>query len=41
MVAFSCCTYDGGLKEKTEMDNARERIIQRQIEGMENVPLLL
>ncbi|CAL4896698.1 unnamed protein product [Urochloa decumbens] len=25
MVAFSCCTYDGGLKEKTEMDNARER----------------
>uniref|UniRef100_A0A0D9XXD9 O-fucosyltransferase family protein n=1 Tax=Leersia perrieri TaxID=77586 RepID=A0A0D9XXD9_9ORYZ len=25
MVAFSCCTYDGGLKEKTEMENARER----------------
>lgn len=25
MVAFSCCTYDGGLKEKFEMDNARER----------------
>ncbi|GJM87878.1 hypothetical protein PR202_ga03876 [Eleusine coracana subsp. coracana] len=25
MVAFSCCTYDGGWKEKTEMDNARER----------------
>lgn len=25
MVAFSCCTYDGGWREKTEMDNARER----------------
>lgn len=25
MVAFSCCTYDGGDKEKREMDNARER----------------
>ncbi|KAG8050920.1 hypothetical protein GUJ93_ZPchr0009g755 [Zizania palustris] len=25
MVAFSCCTYDGGLKEKIEMENARER----------------
>ncbi|KAL6642329.1 hypothetical protein ACP70R_020510 [Stipagrostis hirtigluma subsp. patula] len=25
MVAFSCCTYDGGGKEKTEMENARER----------------
>ncbi|CAN6339816.1 unnamed protein product [Urochloa humidicola] len=25
MVAFSCCTYDGGSMEKTEMDNARER----------------
>ncbi|KAJ0973221.1 hypothetical protein J5N97_021180 [Dioscorea zingiberensis] len=25
MVAFSCCTYDGGMEEKHEMDNARER----------------
>ena len=25
MVAFSCCTYDGGQQEKTEMDKARER----------------
>lgn len=25
MVAFSCCTYDGGYKEKHEMDKARER----------------
>uniref|UniRef100_A0A453K7C4 O-fucosyltransferase family protein n=1 Tax=Aegilops tauschii subsp. strangulata TaxID=200361 RepID=A0A453K7C4_AEGTS len=25
MVAFSCCTYDGGRKEKIEMENARER----------------
>lgn len=25
MVAFSCCTYDGGMKEKHEMDIARER----------------
>ncbi|PKA62526.1 Uncharacterized protein AXF42_Ash009413 [Apostasia shenzhenica] len=25
MVAFSCCTYDGGQKEKHEMDKARER----------------
>lgn len=25
MVAFSCCTYDGGEEEKREMDNARER----------------
>ncbi|PNT65372.1 hypothetical protein BRADI_4g41377v3 [Brachypodium distachyon] len=25
MVAFSCCTYDGGWKEKIEMENARER----------------
>ncbi|XP_039126141.1 O-fucosyltransferase 9-like [Dioscorea cayenensis subsp. rotundata] len=25
MVAFSCCTYDGGKEEKREMDNARER----------------
>lgn len=25
MVAFSCCTYDGGAEEKREMDIARER----------------
>ncbi|MQL89600.1 hypothetical protein Taro_022179 [Colocasia esculenta] len=25
MVAFSCCTYDGGREEKREMDAARER----------------
>lgn len=25
MVAFSCCTYDGGEEEKHEMDIARER----------------
>ncbi|KAH7671148.1 GDP-fucose protein O-fucosyltransferase protein [Dioscorea alata] len=25
MVAFSCCTYDGGIEEKHEMDKARER----------------
>ncbi|XP_072950790.1 O-fucosyltransferase 9-like [Typha angustifolia] len=25
MVAFSCCTYEGGQEEKIEMDNARER----------------
>ncbi|XP_058091222.1 O-fucosyltransferase 9 isoform X2 [Magnolia sinica] len=25
MVAFSCCTYDGGEEEKREMDKARER----------------
>ncbi|XP_064953158.1 O-fucosyltransferase 9-like isoform X1 [Musa acuminata AAA Group] len=25
MVAFSCCTYDGGQQEKNEMDKARER----------------
>lgn len=25
MVAFSCCIYDGGLKEKADMDAARER----------------
>ncbi|KAG1331128.1 O-fucosyltransferase 9 [Cocos nucifera] len=25
MVAFSCCTYDGGKEEKHEMDVARER----------------
>lgn len=25
MVAFSCCTYDGGEEEKREMDIARER----------------
>lgn len=25
MVAFSCCTYDGGQKEKKEMDKAREK----------------
>ncbi|WOL02340.1 hypothetical protein Cni_G11059 [Canna indica] len=25
MVAFSCCTYDGGVQEKIEMDKARER----------------
>jgi len=25
MVAFSCCTYDGGKEEKREMDNAREK----------------
>jgi hypothetical protein len=25
MVAFSCCTYDGGRKEQIEMENARER----------------
>ncbi|KAJ6820009.1 uncharacterized protein M6B38_398870 [Iris pallida] len=25
MVAFSCCIYDGGVREKREMDNARER----------------
>ncbi|XP_020253155.1 uncharacterized protein At1g04910-like isoform X1 [Asparagus officinalis] len=25
MVAFSCCIYDGGDKEKREMDKARER----------------
>lgn len=25
MVAFSCCTYDGGQKEKEEMDKARQR----------------
>ncbi|KAG0486976.1 hypothetical protein HPP92_009071 [Vanilla planifolia] len=25
MVAFSCCTYDGGQKEKQELDKARER----------------
>ncbi|WOK97355.1 hypothetical protein Cni_G06063 [Canna indica] len=25
MVAFSCCTYDGGQREKNEMDKARER----------------
>ncbi|CAA7396812.1 unnamed protein product [Spirodela intermedia] len=24
MVAFSCCTYDGGKEEKREMDDARE-----------------
>ncbi|XP_078435213.1 O-fucosyltransferase family protein [Wolffia australiana] len=24
MVAFSCCTYDGGKEEKKEMDDARE-----------------
>lgn len=25
MVAFSCCIYDGGEKEKIDMDAARER----------------
>uniref|UniRef100_J3N6F1 O-fucosyltransferase family protein n=2 Tax=Oryza brachyantha TaxID=4533 RepID=J3N6F1_ORYBR len=25
MVAFSCCIYDGGLRENIEMENARER----------------
>ncbi|KAK1311437.1 Uncharacterized protein QJS10_CPA08g01113 [Acorus calamus] len=25
MVAFSCCTYDGGDEEKRELDDARER----------------
>lgn len=25
MVAFSCCVYDGGDKEKLDMDAARER----------------
>ncbi|XP_077248714.1 O-fucosyltransferase family protein [Tasmannia lanceolata] len=25
MVAFSCCTYDGGKEEKRELDKARER----------------
>lgn len=25
MVAFSCCIYDGGDKEKIDMDAARER----------------
>lgn len=25
MVAFSCCTYDGGQKERKEMDKAREK----------------
>ena len=25
MVAFSCCEYDGGEEEKSEMDIARER----------------
>lgn len=25
MVAFSCCVYDGGVKEKLDMDAARER----------------
>nr|CAD1842015.1 unnamed protein product [Ananas comosus var. bracteatus] len=25
MVAFSCCTYDGGQKEKLELEKARER----------------
>lgn len=25
MVAFSCCVYDGGEKEKLDMDAARER----------------
>ncbi|KAL6658313.1 hypothetical protein ACP70R_003899 [Stipagrostis hirtigluma subsp. patula] len=25
MVAFSCCTYDGGWKENTAMENAREK----------------
>uniref|UniRef100_A0A0A9H101 O-fucosyltransferase family protein n=1 Tax=Arundo donax TaxID=35708 RepID=A0A0A9H101_ARUDO len=25
MVAFSCCTYDGGWKENVAMENARER----------------
>lgn len=25
MVAFSCCVYDGGEREKLDMDAARER----------------
>lgn len=25
MVAFSCCTFDGGEEEKQDMDAARER----------------
>lgn len=25
MVAFSCCIFDGGVKEKEDMDAARER----------------
>ncbi|CAK9142686.1 unnamed protein product [Ilex paraguariensis] len=29
MVAFSCCIYDGGKKEKRDMDAAREREVGR------------
>jgi hypothetical protein len=25
MVAFSCCKYDGGIKEDAEMERVRER----------------
>lgn len=25
MIAFSCCVYDGGKAEKSEMDSAREK----------------
>lgn len=37
MVAFSCCLYDGGEAEKTEMDLIRETVWKQKFKRKDRV----